>query len=82
MNISTATKTRTVTRCNIYLIFSQLSNSVECSNVRYLELDQVCIFSVWPREWIDCYLIEAARHLLRMLTQKNVLCENSIDLSL
>ena len=47
MNKSTATKViaHIVTRCNIYLIFSQLSNSVECSNVRYLEHNQVCIFS-------------------------------------
>ena len=46
MNRSTATKViaHTVPRCNIYLIFSQLSNSVQCSNVRYLEHDQVCIF--------------------------------------
>ena len=40
----------------------------------------VHIFGLAAR--MDCYLIEAARHLLRMLTQKNVLCENSIDLSL
>ena len=47
MNRSTATKViaHTVPRCNIYLIFSQPSNSVQCSNVRYLEHDQVCIFS-------------------------------------
>ena len=72
MNRSTATKViaHTVTRCNIYLIFSQLSNSV-CKLQQYEIFGtrpSVHIF-IWPREWIGCYLIEAARHLLRKLIQ-------------
>ena len=28
---------------------------------------QSSVHFIWPRRWIDCYLIEVARHLLRMM---------------
>ena len=67
MNRSRVTKViaHTVTRCN--MIFSQLTCGMQWCEI-FGTPASVHIF-IWPREWIDCYLIEAARHWLRMLIQ-------------
>ena len=56
----------------IVVEFLLLRNGLRCESRRYADvryLEGSSVHFIWPRVGSDCYLIEAARYLLRMLIQ-------------